>query len=43
MMSDYAMPIQPLGKHLAEAVMVNQGYDSDKIVQHVEQTMEVKA
>lgn len=42
-MSDYAMAIQPLGRHLAEAVMVNQGYDSDKIVQHVEQAMEVKA
>lgn len=42
-MSDYAMAIEPLGKHRAEAVMVNQGYDSDKIVQHVEQTMEVKA
>jgi len=25
MKSDYAMAIQPLGKYLAEAVMVNQG------------------
>lgn len=34
MISDYAMAIEPLGKHRAEAVMVNQGYHSGKIVQH---------
>lgn len=34
MISDYAMSIESLGKHRAEAVMVNQGYDSDKIVQY---------
>jgi len=43
MMSDYAMAVAPLGNHRAEAVIAQRRHDSDKIVQHMEQTMEVEA
>lgn len=41
--SDYAVAIELLGKRQAEAVIADKGYDSDKIVEHVEKTMESEA
>jgi transposase len=41
--SDYAVAIDLLGERRAGAVIADKGYDSDKIVAHVEQTMETTA
>ena len=41
--SDYTPAVELLGKHQAEAVIADKGYDSDKIVEHVEQTMQAQA
>lgn len=41
--SDYTPAIELLGQHKAEAVLADKGYDSDKIVDHVEKTMQAKA
>jgi transposase len=41
--SDYTPALQLLGQHQAEAVLADKGYDSDKIVDHVEKTMQAKA
>lgn len=41
--SDYAVAIELLGERQAEAVIADKGYDSDKIVEHVEQSMAAEA
>jgi transposase len=41
--SDYTPAIELLGRRKAEAVIADKGYDSDKIVEHVEDTMQAKA
>jgi transposase len=41
--SDYTPAIELLGERETEAVIADKGYDSDKIVEHVEQTMQAKA
>jgi transposase len=41
--SDYTPAVELLGPRKAEAVIADKGYDSDKIVEHVEQTMLAKA
>jgi transposase len=41
--SDYTPALELLGQHQAEAVLADKGYDSDKIVTHVEKTMQAKA
>ena len=41
--SDYTPAIELLGQRNAEAVIADKGYDSDKLVQHVEETMQAKA
>ena len=41
--SDYTPALELLGAHKAEAVLADKGYDSDKIVDHVEKTMQAKA
>jgi len=41
--SDYTPALELLGQHQAEAVLADKGYDSDKIVAHVEKTMQAKA
>ena len=41
--SDYTPALELLGQHQAEAVLADKGYDSDKIVDHVEKTMQAKA
>jgi transposase len=41
--SDYAVAIELLGKRRAEAVIADKGYDSDQIVDHVEQKMKAEA
>ena len=41
--SDYTPAVELLGQHKAEAVIADKGYDSDRIVAHVEQTMQAKA
>jgi transposase len=41
--SDYTPALELLGQHTAEAVIADKGYDSDKIVEHVQETMQAKA
>lgn len=41
--SDYTPAIELLGQRRVEAVIADKGYDSDKIVEHVEQTMRARA
>ena len=41
--SDYTPAVELLGKREAEAVIADKGYDSDKIVEHVEQAMHAQA
>jgi len=41
--SDYTPAVQLLGPHKAQVVIADKGYDSDKIVEHVEQTMRARA
>ena len=41
--SDYIPALELLGDRQAEAVLADKGYDSDKIVEHVEKTMQAKA
>jgi transposase len=41
--SDYTPAVELLGKRQTEAVIADKGYDSDKIVEHVEQTMQARA
>ena len=41
--SDYMPAVELLGKREAEAVIADKGYDSDKIVEHVEKTMQARA
>jgi transposase len=41
--SDYTPAIELLGEHKAEAVIADKGYDSERIVEHVEETMHAKA
>ena len=41
--SDYTPALELLGQRKAEAVLADKGYDSDKIVDHVEKTMQAKA
>lgn len=41
--SDYIPALELLGQRKAEAVIADKGYDSDKLVQHVEETMQAKA
>lgn len=41
--SDYTPAIELLGQRKTEAVIADKGYDSDKLVQHVEETMQAKA
>jgi transposase len=41
--SDYTPAIELLGQRKTEAVIADKGYDSDKIVAHVEETMQAKA
>jgi transposase len=41
--SDYTPAIELLGQRKAEAVIADKGYDSDKIVEHVQETMQAKA
>lgn len=41
--SDYTPAVELLGEREAEAVIADKGYDSDKIVAHVEETMKAKA
>ena len=41
--SDYTPAIELLGQRKAEAIIADKGYDSDKIVEHVEETMQAKA
>jgi transposase len=40
--SDYAIAIELLGESQAEAVIVDNGLDSDKIVEHVEKTIKAE-
>jgi len=41
--SDYTPALELLADRQAEAVLADKGYDSDKIVEHVEKTMRAKA
>ena len=41
--SDYTPAVELLGERKAEAGIADKGYDSDKIVAHVEQTMQARA
>ena len=41
--SDYTPAVELLGQRKAEAVLADKGYDSDKIVAHIEETMQAKA
>lgn len=41
--SDYTPAIELLGQRKAEAVIADKGYDSDKLVEHVEETMQAEA
>lgn len=41
--SDYTPAVELLGQRKAEAVIADKGYDSDRIVEHVEETMQAKA
>lgn len=41
--SDYTPAVELLGQRKAEAVIADKGYDSDKIVAHVEETMQARA
>ncbi len=41
--SDYTPAVELLGERKAEAVIADKGYDSDKIVAHVEQAMKARA
>jgi transposase len=41
--SDYTPAVELLGQRKVEAVIADKGYDSDKIVEHVEETMKAKA
>lgn len=41
--SDYTPAIELLGARKPEAVIADKGYDSDKIVEHVERTMQARA
>lgn len=41
--SDYTPAVELLGKRATQAVIADKGYDSDKIVEHVEQTMQARA
>lgn len=41
--SDYTPAVELLGERKAEAVIADKGYDSDKIVEHVEETMQARA
>lgn len=41
--SDYTPAVELLGDRKTEAVIADKGYDSDKIVEHVERTMRAKA
>ena len=41
--SDYTPAVELLGERAAEAVIADKGYDSDKIVEHVEKTMQAQA
>ena len=41
--SDYTPAVQLLGHRQAQAVIVDKGYDSDKIVEHVQGTMQAQA
>ena len=41
--SDYTPAVELLGRRGVEAVIADKGYDSDKIVEHVEQTMQARA
>jgi transposase len=41
--SDYTPAVELLGERKVEAVIADKGYDSDKIVEHVEQTMKARA
>jgi transposase len=41
--SDYTPAVELLGQRKTEAVIADKGYDSDKIVEHVEETMQAKA
>lgn len=41
--SDYTPAVKLLGERKVEAVIADKGYDSDKIVEHVEETMQAQA
>ena len=41
--SDYTPAVELLGERKVEAVIADKGYDSDKIVEHVEETMQAQA
>ena len=41
--SDYTPAVELLGQRKAEAVIADKGYDSDKIVAHVEEKMQAQA
>lgn len=41
--SDYTPAIELLGERKAEAVIADKGYDSDQIVEHVQEIMQAKA
>jgi len=41
--SDYTPAVELLGDRKTEAVIADKGYDSDKIVEHVEETMRARA
>jgi transposase len=41
--SDYTPAVELLGTRKTEAVIADKGYDSDKIVEHVENTMQARA
>lgn len=41
--SDYTPAVELLGQHKAKAVIADKGYDSDKIVEHIERTMQAQA
>lgn len=41
--SDYTPAVELLGEYKAEAVIADKGYDSDKIVEHVEDRMRAQA
>jgi transposase len=40
--SDYTPAVELLGERNAEAVIADKGYDSDRIVEHVEKSMQAK-